>query len=161
MRMAHSVPREGLAIGILGASSVALWFLLVDIIAGQPVATPIALGSAMFGFEADGAAGWWAPFAAYTIFHYGAFVLVGMLASFSTQRAEREPVIMALFVVLFVVFQVGFYGLTAMLHMTEVLGSLTWYQIALGNLLATSVMGGYLWHAHPRIRENLVLALST
>jgi hypothetical protein len=86
---------------------------------------------------------------------------VGLLATYSTHLAERRPEVLALFAVLFVVFQVGFYGMTAVLHMTDVLGSLTWYQIAAGNLLATAVMGGYLWRAHPAIRENLVVALSS
>jgi hypothetical protein len=160
MAKPHDIRLEGIAVGVLGASSVALWFLVVDLVAGAPLATPVAMGSAMFGLPAAGEAGWIAPFLAYTAFHYTAFVLVGLLATHSTHVAERRPEILALFAVLFVVFQVGFYGMTAVLHMTHVLGALTWYQIAAGNLLATTVMGGYLWRAHPLIRENLAVALS-
>jgi hypothetical protein len=161
MSQAAQIRQEGIAIGILGASTVALWFLLVDVIAGVALATPVALGAAMFGVDPAGLEGaWLGVFLGYTAFHYISFILVGLLASYSTRLAERRPEFLALFVVLFVVFQVGFYGLTAVLHMTYVLGSLTWYQIAVGNLLATAVMGGYLWRAHPRIKDNLALALA-
>jgi hypothetical protein len=67
---------------------------------------------------------------------------------------------LALFPVLFVSFQVGFYGITAMLAVTDFLGTMAWYQIAIGNILATAVMGGFLWRTHPAIRTNLDLALS-
>ncbi len=42
------VLREGLVAGLIGAGSVASWFLVVDIIAGRPFFTPAVLGSAVF-----------------------------------------------------------------------------------------------------------------
>src|SRR5205823_1851736 len=38
--------REGFIAGLIGAGAVALWFLIVDIIAGRPFFTPAMLGSA-------------------------------------------------------------------------------------------------------------------
>lgn len=149
--------REGLVVGVLGASVVALWFLAVDVVAGQPLQTPAALGGALLaGVGVTGTA----AVLGYTVFHYAAFAAVGLLAAYSTRLAERQPVVLALFVVLFVVFEVGFYGMTAVLHMSQILGQLTWIQIAIGNLLATAAMGGYLWRAHPSIARNLQLALA-
>lgn len=152
----HSTVGEGLLVGAMGAASVALWFLLVDSLAGRPLYTPTTLGAALFGSGVGGAAALWG----YTVFHYLAFAAVGVLAAYSTHLAERSPVLLALFAVLFVTFEVGFYGMTAVLHATSVLGELTWIQIAAGNLLATAVMGGFLWRTHPAVRPGLIEALS-
>src|SRR5207237_708962 len=40
--------REGFIAGLIGAGAVALWFLIVDVIAGRPFFTPAMLGSAAF-----------------------------------------------------------------------------------------------------------------
>src|SRR5829696_8819304 len=36
----HNVAREGIIAGVIGATSVALWFFVVDAVAGHPLATP-------------------------------------------------------------------------------------------------------------------------
>ena len=43
------VIREGILTGIIGATAVAVWFLIVDTINGHPLYTPRALGAAVFG----------------------------------------------------------------------------------------------------------------
>ena len=40
--------REGLIAGILGAATIAVWFLIVDSLHGQPFYTPSILGTALF-----------------------------------------------------------------------------------------------------------------
>ena len=40
--------REGLIAGILGAATIAVWFLIVDSVRGQPFYTPSILGTALF-----------------------------------------------------------------------------------------------------------------
>ena len=47
--MRHTIARDGIVAGILGATAVALWFLGVDTIAGHPFATPAALGRGLVG----------------------------------------------------------------------------------------------------------------
>jgi hypothetical protein len=47
------IVREAVVAGLLGAAAVAIWFLLLDLLRGQPFFTPAALGSALF----DGARG--------------------------------------------------------------------------------------------------------
>jgi len=42
------IMREGFIAGLIGAGAVALWFLIVDVIAGRPFFTPAMLGSAVF-----------------------------------------------------------------------------------------------------------------
>jgi hypothetical protein len=45
--------------------------------------------------------------------------------------------------------------------MTMVLGNLTWVQIAAGNVVASTAMGGLLWRRHPAVRRALETALAT
>lgn len=157
----HNTLLEGCFVGALGASTVAAWFLVVDLVAGQPFHTPGVMGAALFGsapplpnqLEP-------LPLIGYTLFHYAAFVAVGLLAAWSTHLAESKPVMLALFPVLFVTFEAGFLGLVALLHETQLLGDLTWYQIGAGNLLASAVMGGTLLWMHPGIRRGIDFALS-
>src|SRR6266705_427846 len=40
----HNFLREGVITGCIGATAIALWFLIVDTIAGHPFYTPIFLG---------------------------------------------------------------------------------------------------------------------
>jgi FtsH-binding integral membrane protein len=98
--------------------------------------------------------------AGYTLFHGVVFVAVGLLAALLVRVAESQPVVLALFVVLFAIVELGFYGLTAVLDTTGVLGRMAWWQIAGGNLVATALMGGYLWRRHPALVQQIDLALS-
>ncbi|PYN49534.1 MAG: hypothetical protein DMD95_00925 [Candidatus Rokuibacteriota bacterium] len=41
--------QEGLIAGLVGAATVALWFLVIDSIQGRPLYTPTVLGTALFG----------------------------------------------------------------------------------------------------------------
>ena len=43
-----SVYGEGIVAGLLGAATVALWFLVIDTINGHPLYTPTVLGTAVF-----------------------------------------------------------------------------------------------------------------
>jgi hypothetical protein len=147
---------EGMTVGILGAATVALWFLLVDSMIGQPLQTPISLGGGFLGAGASATA----ALLGYTAFHFIAFMAVGVLAAFSTRLAERRPHVLAFFLVLFFAFQAGFYGMTTVLEVSMLFGQSMWLQIAVGNLLATAVMGTYLWRRHPGIRRNLEIALA-
>jgi hypothetical protein len=157
-REKHSIVREGLIAGFLGATAVAIWFFVVDLIGGHPLFTPNTLGEGLlsvFGRSPEPQA---VNIIGYTIFHYAAFTLVGMLAVVLVHQGERTPSVLAGSMILFVAIELGFYGLVALLQQT-VLGNLAWYQILAGNLLAAVLMGTYLWRSHPAMREGLVRAL--
>lgn len=154
----HSVVREGVVAGLLGATAVAVWFFVVDLIGGRPLFTPGTLGEGLlsvFGRSPETQA---MNVIAYTIFHYAVFILVGIIAVILVHAGERMPSVLAGAMILFVAFELGFYGLVALLQ-ESVLGSLAWYQIMAGNLLAAALMGTYLWRAHPAMRDGLVRAL--
>lgn len=159
----HDTIREGAVVGVIGAVAVAVWFLVIDLFLGQPLFTPVRLGTALFeGLEVAGRSlqGDLALAAAYTVFHFAAFFVVGLLAVYSTHLSLRQPVFLALFLVLFVSFEVGFYGMVAVLNETRLLEDLAWYQIGLGNLFATGLMASYLWVRHPTIGPSIDRALS-
>lgn len=156
----HSPVREGLVAGAIGATGVAVWFLVLDMVAGQPLFTPSALGAVLAGDFSSGSSDVHLPWViGYTVFHVVAFLAVGLLLSFVAHRAEQEPSILAVFLLLFVVFELGFYGLTAILAETRLPGALAWYRVAGGNLVAAVLMGSYLWKAHRALPAEFANAL--
>lgn len=158
--MRHTIAREGIIAGALGATAVALWFLGIDLAYGQPFATPATLGRGLLRvFGPPGSEGRITFVVAYTVFHYAAFAVAGLLVSVIVHWAEREPTVLAGALILFVAFEIGFYGLSAALRESPFLGVLGWVQVATGNLVAAVVMGAYMWRAHPELRAELSYAL--
>jgi hypothetical protein len=156
----HNTLREGVIAGLLGATSVALWFLVVDVAAGRAFHTPAVLGTALLGVLGPaGAEGTITRVIVYTIFHYGVFCAAGILLTVIAHRAAVDSSILAGFLILFVAFEIGFYGFTALLSQQELLGDLAWYQIGIGNLLAAIAMGTYLWRTHPALGKEFAHAL--
>ena len=156
----QSVVREGITAGVLGATAVAVWFLIVDAAAGHPFSTPAALGHALFGIiDPTSGASAAADVAGYTVFHYVAFCALGLGATQVVRATEIAPSSLAGLAILFVVFQVAFYGATAIVAIT-LLGSMAWWSIGCANLLAAASMGGYLYRRHPGMGRSLEHALS-
>lgn len=149
--------REGVIAGLIGAVSVALWFLVFDLIRGQLLFTPGALGSALFlGVRdlADVQVNLLTVFG-YTAFHILAFVLAGTIAAAIAVEAERAPALVLLGILLFVTFEAFFIGLLAVAAQW-LLGTLGWGAIGAGNLIATVAMAVYLLKVHPELRAALL-----
>ncbi len=148
--------REGLVTGLVGATAVAVWFFLVDLVAGQPFYTPAMLGSAVFWGLRDPALVeiTFPAVIGYTMLHVMAFGLVGMIAAVLAALVESFPSTLFIVVVFFAIFEVGFYIVVAILAQ-PLLGGLAWSSVAIGNLVAAGGMGFFLWRVHPRIRQGL------
>ena len=158
--MRHTILRDGIIAGVLGATAVAVWFLGLDSVYAHPLATPAALGRSLlrlFGPSQDD--GMLVFVAAYTVFHYAAFIAVGLLTSVIVHFAEREPSVLAGAMILFVAFEIGIYALSAALQESPVLGVLGGVQVASGNLVAAVVMGTYMWRTHPLLKSEFAFAL--
>ena len=157
------VYRQGITAGFIGATAVAAWFLIVDTIAGRPFFTPSLLGHSLISAfdRSQVSAGDSEPLTIliYTMFHYGAFAITGIIVTVMVQLAERQPSILGGFFILFIAFELGFQGLVAMLQHSTALGALAWYQIMLGNIIASLAMGTYIWRTHPELREEVRHAL--
>src|SRR5437762_123646 len=85
--------REGFIAGLIGAGAVALWFLIVDVIAGRPFFTPAMLGSAVFFQEHDPSKVViaFSRVVPYTMIHVCAFIIVGTVAAALAAEVEVAP----------------------------------------------------------------------
>lgn len=157
----HGTVREGLIAGALGATGVAAWFLIVDTIAGQPFLTPRVLGEAVQSVVApDTVASAGVIVALYTVFHYAMFFVAGIVAVAVVHASARQPALLAGMMILFVAFEVEFYGFVLMLQVATRLEGIAWYQVGAANLVAAALMGRYLWMRHPELTHRLNESLS-
>lgn len=148
--------RQGIVAGIIGAVVVAVWFLIVDSIAGRPLFTPAALGSAVLN-GASGVPGVEfsvATIVGYTLIHISAFLLAGVLVSALVTQAERAPYLVFGMILLLVIFETFFIAMVAMLG-TWLMQELAWWSVLVGNLLAAASMGAYMLKVHPKLRAEL------
>jgi hypothetical protein len=141
--------REGIWAGLLGAVSVALWFLGYDAAAGAPLRTPALLGATLFhGLRDPGALEIAAPVVLqYTVVHGAVFVAFGLIAAGLLALADRDPRLLFGFFMLFCCFEVFFAALVAILA-ERLLEAIPWWTILAGNLLAAIVMLGFFFREH-------------
>jgi hypothetical protein len=141
--------REGLSAGLLGASAVAIWFLIVDTAAGMPLRTPALLGAAVLEGLRDPSALviTWPLVLKYTLIHGAAFAFFGWLMAGLLALADREPRLLYAFVMLFCCFEVFFIALIMILA-EWLFEALAWWNILAGNLLAAVVMLAYFFRGH-------------
>jgi len=146
--------------GFLSATVIAAWLFVVDSIAGHPLFTPAVLGRGVIGVFGVRMGDTTANYvAAYTVFHYVAFALIGVIVAKVVHEARRTPAVLAGFLILFIAFELGFYGLTGMLSVSTALQGLAWYQLMMANLVAAFVMLFFMWVRHPELKAELHAAL--
>jgi hypothetical protein len=148
--------REGLLTGLIGAVVVALWFMVLDMVIGRMLFTPAALGSALFlGAESPEAVQVTASTVlSYTFVHVALFMVAGVVFAGLVVQAERQTSVLMAVVLLFVVSLTLATGIIAILA-SWVLAELTWWGIAIGNLLAAAAMAAFLWARHPVLARRL------
>jgi hypothetical protein len=152
----NRVLREALVSGLIGAGVIALWFLVLDLMRGRIFFTPAALGSALF-LGTTGAADVQVTFGivfGYTLIHIATFLLAGFVAASLLAEAERHPPILLGIVLLFVTFEVLFFGFLVIIA-NWLLEVLAWWTVLASNLIAAAAMGFYLLRKHPRLRNEL------
>jgi hypothetical protein len=139
---------QGIQAGLLGASLVALFFLVVDVLAGRPLWTPFALGAALFRGElpAPGTPVELMLVVAYTGIHATVFIGFGVPAAFQmlARATSAHPLRAGLLaILLFVGFEVVFLSLGELFApgLTGMLGA---GRVALANVLAAGAMAAFL-----------------
>ena len=152
----EGVYEEGLVAGLLGAATIAVWFLILDSLAGRPFQTPTILGTAIFRggqglSSAEGVPVSFEMVLLYTWVHALVFWVLAGVAARLLAVAERQPNAGFGILLLFVVLEFGFLA-AALLFAEPVLHALTWPAILGGNLLAALVMGVYFWRRHPDLQ---------
>ena len=155
--MQRSVLREGIIAGLLGAATVALWFLIFDAARGKPFLTPALLGAAVFSRLTDPASLTIAlgPIVGYTVLHGLAFIAFGVVAAALFAVSEREPALLIAVVILFACFEMFFLGALGALG-RSMLGALVWWSILVGNMLAAIVMLWYFYLGHRALPRTLI-----
>ena len=147
---------DGLFTGMIGALVVAIWFFALDMAAGRPLHTPALLGTLlMHGGEAARQATV-APLeiAAYTAFHFVAFILVGLALSWMMTLFERFPIMFFVILLLFVCLQLAFFGLNVALG-AQLMGELRAWTVVVANVLAAAGMALYQWKRHPSVLKGI------
>lgn len=152
----HDLVIAGMVTGLIGAASVALWFLILDALTGEPFFTPAALGSLLFlgaasPLEVDVNVG---VIASYTLLHLAAFLLVGIALVWVADRLQRTPSLWLIGVLLFIMLEGLFIGTVGVLG-EWVLGALGWWAVVVGNVIAVGAMGLWVWYTHPALRHQL------
>src|SRR5688500_5890800 len=105
--MRTSVSR-GLIAGFIAAAAFAGWFLLVDVVQGQPLATPAYMSGLLFSFTTALPAS--ARLVAFTAIHFLVFGAIGVLVSVLSQRWRLKPMLSLGIVLGFLLFDLVFYG---------------------------------------------------
>jgi hypothetical protein len=154
--MTHLGPREGITTGLIGATFVAAFYLLLDTISGTPLLTPSILGQVLVlritspnMTTPDNPA-----IAAYTAVHLIAFALFGLFLTKMVHLSERSSVARYGVLQLLVAFLFAFYGVLAVA--SEVTrGFFPLWGVLGANVAAALAMGAYLWNRHPAFRAAI------
>lgn len=157
MALEARVVREGVVAGLIGAATVALWFLLFDTLQGKPFRTPAVLWAVVVQGSRDPYAASIAvgPILGYTVIHGLAFIVFGIIAALLMAGAEREPPMLLVLLIFFAAFEVFFLALLTFLAQ-PILGVLAWWAILIGNFLASVSMLVYLGLGHRALARTLL-----
>ncbi len=134
----------------IGGSVLGLFFLLVDVVAGQPFYTPSLMGSVLFlGMTPETVTDVRLDLVAYvTMLHMGAFGVLGLGLSVLVYEAEvhsHHPArVVAL---LFLVIEGGFL-ISANVFMPGVVAAIGFGRILVGNVLTATAMALFMLKSH-------------
>ena len=145
---------EGTYAGAIGAATVAVWFLILDLLQGHPLRTPSVLGQVLlFGERTPNLETvHFGAVIAYTAVHFGAFLLLGIGLVRLVRWAAKESLVRYALLQVFLVFEVFFYGLL-MLVSEATRALFPFWTVLIANTLAAIAMAAYLWRMHPEFRQ--------
>ena len=136
---------DGVSAGLIGASAVALWFLVIDAVLREPLFTPSLVASALLRgtpATADQHVDL-AMVAAFTALHSLAFIGFGVVASWIVDQFEHTPDLPLIAIGVFLGLEAGFVTATKLL-VPDVAAVIGHGFIVAGNVFAAVGMGFYL-----------------
>lgn len=147
---------EGITAGMIGGATIAVWFLILDLLRGRPLYTPTLLGTAIFQTAAtavppEGLAVSPAMVLLFTLLHGATFVGIGEIAALLVRLAEKNANY-GFGIVLFLVVLLSGFLFVSMVFAADVLHALSWQAVLVGNLLAVGAMCLYFKRRHPNFR---------
>ena len=152
----HSVIGEGTDVGLIGGMAVAVWFLILDTLAGHPFQTPSLLGqTVLLGERVPEEAGLaFGAILLYTAFHFIIFALVGMGLVALVHWASENHVVRYALLPVFLVFEVLFYGFLGVFsERTHAL--FPFWTVVTANPIEAVCMGAFLCYRHPAFRQAI------
>lgn len=161
---------RGIVGGLIAGAVIAVWFLVVDLVGGDPFRTPATLGAALFEPSPDTSRT--ALIALYTVLHFGVFAALGGFTAILLRATGLAPgwLLGLLFgiVVLNGIHYLGLLGfgerLLTVLRWPHVVGSNLLAGLALMTFLhgaegAESPLGFAAVRSHPVLAEGLIVGL--
>jgi hypothetical protein len=128
----HDALREGIKLGFAVATSIWIWLALVDAIAGEPFRTFTVLGG----------------ITAFTVTHYLLNVAYGTVLVAGIHGAMREPSLLGVVAMGFVIVEFAFAMVTVLLSQAG-LGELAWLRIFGGSVIGAVIAFVILSRDHP------------
>ena len=153
MARQHSVVREGILTGLVGALVVAVWYLVHDLVQGQVGYTANVLGQVFVQRDTMPAVQTVMPQAVldYSLLHFASFFILGIGLTWLTHLSSRNPTLrMGVWLGLVIAFGC-FIGILFMLY-TATDQRFPWWAALVGSLLGIGSMGWFLWRRHPYLR---------
>lgn len=156
MHETHSTVREGLLVGLLGGGAVALWWLVVDLLGGRPLATPNGLGQIFI--EGDRPAGPTpldgSAIAAFTLVHFAMFAVLGLILIRLVHLVIRHwELRMGLWIG--IVLTTAWLGLHTYALARYTQSAVPWWATVGGALVGIGTMLAVAWARHPGLRHSL------
>ena len=152
----EQVLSQGLVAGLIGYATVALFFVVVDVLFGRAAFyTPALIGGALFYGLRDPSelVVWAGPVFSYNGVHLLLFLALGALAAWLARFSERAHQLWYVGLSLFLFVLLHLQG--AVLMLTErVRESLSTWQVLVAGLAAGVTMCGYLLWTHPKLRRE-------
>ena len=154
--MPAEIVGDGTMAGVIGASAIALFFLLVDTARREALFTPSVMASALLRGVAPSDAGGvdLSMVAAYSVIHGAAFVAIGILAAWATALRRSSVATFTLAIALFGTLELGFLFACVAIE-PGLLDAVGVAPASIGNLLSAIGMAAYLhrW-PHDSIEER-------
>lgn len=165
-----SATRRGVVAGIIAAAAVAIFFLIVDLLAGEALRTPRLMGGLLTGTApSDVGAG---AIGVFALAHFVLFVVAGTALAWLFDRFRVRPLLLLGVVLGVIFFDLVFYA-GLLLRGVDVLEALGWPAFLAGNIIGGLALMGWLartaperapgWRElfarHQLIREGLVAGL--
>ncbi len=148
--------RRGIIAGLVGASTIALWFLALDVVRGRPLYTPTLLGTALLRGPAAVASAKNLPISLpvvlfFTLVHGLAFIGIGLAGQRLLELAEKNANYGFGVILFSVIFLSGFLFIS-LVFAAEILDALSWPAVLAGNLIALGAMSVYFRRHHPEFK---------
>lgn len=151
MLKAYPVLYDGVLTGVVGATAVAFWIFLVDLLSARPFYTPAALGSAVLlgaSSPAEVRIGI-GILVAYSFLHFATFIAVGIGFAVLARGAARATRFWARAAAGLVALEALFLG-TLVIVGGWIIQGVGWFAILIANALAIVSMALWTWRSQHR-----------